>query len=392
MSDHSKTFAKVLAGAILLYYAVLLGRIIVRWDYYQWDFKTFFYAGKAHAEGLNPYGLTALAKVAGGPVRFRFIYPPVTLWVFRLFSLFFRLKIAYYVFLALKVAALSLLLLLWKKIFLKSEAGLWFVPFALVAFNSSIFVDLMAGNISVFEQAGLWLAFYAFLKQKYIFFSALVVGVACFKITPVFFLLLLIFARHPRKWLYLLGSLSAFAAIQGISFATSPLFEDFLVYNRAFGRGTENPSTYSLFVDLLAGLGARLHHPLPSILFSVVFGLFGVAVLIVGGRAVGRLFHRKEWMSEEKDRLLVFFACLTYAVLVPRFLAYSHIILIVPAYFALKRFMPALGGGLFFILAALQIPQQAAGPGTDWFFQTIWTYSGVIIGWALWVLYKAKMH
>lgn len=89
---------------------------------------------------------------------------------------------------------------------------------------------------------------------------------------------------------------------------------------------------------------------------------------------------------------MIFLCCLVYAVIVPRFISYSHMILIVPAYFALKRFVSGKEAGiLLFILIALQIPEHAGPPRFDIVYNFIWTYNSVLIAFGLGILYLHRV-
>ena len=55
-------------------------------------------------------------------------------------------------------------------------------------------------------------------------------------------------------------------------------------------------------------------------------------------------------------------------------------ILIVPAYFVLKRFLSGMEGVLLFLLIAFQTPQHAGVPGMDQVLDFIWTYYSVLLG------------
>jgi hypothetical protein len=382
----------IVVSVILLYFLGLLGYIISRRDFYQWDFKTFYYAAKAQAAGLNPYGVTSLAKVANGPVRFNFRYPPQTLWFFRLFSLF-DLTTAYYLFLALKCCLLGGLFYIWTKYFLKKETDIWFYPFSFLAFNTSIFVDIASGNISILEQFCLWLGFVCLLKRRLLLFSLLILIAANFKITPLFFLvlLLLIDEEKKKKYAYFFGTLLVFGLIQAASYLTSPLYKDFLFFNRQLEKGFGNPSFFSLLRDLLFGLDHLTGRSTFSILHMIVYGAFAAAVLVISWRAVVALKSVLSLTEEDKERMIVLLLCLAYAVVVPRFMAYSQMILIVPAYFVLKRFLSGMEGILLFLLVALQTPQHAGMPVMDAVLNFVWTYYSVLIGLGLLIVFLLRI-
>lgn len=375
---------------ILAFFAYNFSLILSRPGFYQWDFKTFYYAAKAEAAGLNPYRLGSLSAMAKEPVTLRFRYAPQTLLFFRLFSVF-DLKTAYYLFLALKFCLLGGLFFLWGKIFLREEVDIWFYPFALLAFNTSIFVDFAAGNVSVLEQFGLWLGFYCLLRRRYLAFCLLIILIANFKITPLFFLILLLFIAHKRKYLYFFGSLFTFGLIQVIGYLSWPFYLDFLTFGRLLEKGWGNPSSLSFLRHITSGLIPLIGRSLFSALHLAVYAAFAAAILVISWRAASALKSVRPLSEKDKERMIVFLACLTYAVVVPRFVAYSQMILIVPAYFVLKRMLSGIEGILLFFLVALQTPSHTGMPGMEAVLTFVWTYYSVLLGLGLLIIYLFRI-
>lgn len=379
----------ILAALAGLYFLDTVYKIATRPDMYGWDFKTAYWAGKTNAAGLNPYGVTALGRVAQQEIRLRWRYPPAMLWFYQLFGLF-PYPIAHMLFLALKCALLALLFWCWTKSFLRREYDALFFVFALFAFNSSICVDLMSGNISLVEQAGLWLALAFFLRRRYLLFTVLLVLVSGIKFAPLFFLVLLLFVDHRRKTAYFFGGALAFTAIQVVFYAAWPLFHEFLIMGPQvqadFGEGGyENPSSYSLLGELVRAIKPHWHHGGQWRLHMVFFMLLAGLILALSGKAARRLAAASGLDAGERDRLLVSLACLTYALIVPRFMAYSQMILIAPAYFILRRVLDRNGGALLFmVLAGLQSRGYATLPGLNAVFEYIWTYFELFLAAFLW--------
>jgi len=376
---------------ILLFYAGVLSYIIYRNDFYQWDFKTYYYAGKAHALGLNPYGIANLSKLAKKQIRFYFRYPPYTLWFFRLFSLF-NYKTAYYLYLLAKLILLAAIYYIWVRILLKSNVNLWFYPFSLLAFNSCIFVDLMSGNIAIFEYFFLGLSFIFFLNRRPFWFCLLVIVASSFKFTPIFFLLLLLFDDKPRKYIYLASSFFVFATGQLIYYFTDPLYEDFLLRNRHSESGWANPSLLSMTKSFIEGLFSLFKHQPPLFVSISIFALIIAAILYLSWKACAVLKATGTIADEDKRRWLIMNFCLIYALLVPRFVAYSHIILIVPAYFAMQHILSKSEAfWLMLVLISLQTPEHAGPPGLEIAYGFIWTYHSILIAVVLWALYQYKI-
>jgi hypothetical protein len=334
--------------------------------------------------------VTSLSQIAKKPVGFRFRYPPQTLLFFRFFS-FFNLNTAYYLFLALKCCLLAGMFLLWTKIFLEREANVWFYPFALLAFNTSIFVDMAAGNISIFEQFGLWLGFFFLLKRRLLLFCLVIVLIANFKITPLFFLVLLLFINDKKKYLYFFASLFTFGMIQAVYYFFSPLYQDFLIFGLQLEKGWGNPSSFSLLRNLMSSLAHLTGRSAFSVLHMGVYAVFVAAVLVISWRAVIALKSVLPLGEEDKERMIILLTCLVYAVVVPRFIAYSQIILIVPAYFVLRRLLSGMEGILLFLIVSFQTAPHTGMPGMDVVLNFIWTYYSVLIGLGLLIVFLLRI-
>ena len=95
------------------------------------------------------------------------------------------------------------------------------VFFFTFAFGSALLVDFTSGNIAVFEQFLLWLAFAALLARRPWMFALLVVLVAQFKLTPIFFLGLLLVIDERPQWKPFVGGTALFATLVGANACSS---------------------------------------------------------------------------------------------------------------------------------------------------------------------------
>jgi hypothetical protein len=379
---------KKLSIVLLLAYCIgLIVNISTHTKTYQWDFKVFYFAAKAHSAGLNPYSKAVQTQIAGKRIRHRFVYPPFTLYFFRIFSAF-DLNTAYYLFLFLKCVLLIGLIYLWKKIFLRDDAGLLFYLFCLLAFNSTIYVDMLTGNISVLEQFGIWLAFYFFLKRRLLLFCLSLILIASFKLTPLFFLVLLLSLKEKKKWMYFVSSVFLFLGIHLISFLSSPFYKAFLVFSSKRSKG-RNFSTFALIREAFQLLEAKTGIFIPH---GFQIGVFFVAVVVI----IFISWRAYIWLSSagarDKEMIVIFLACLTYGLILPRFKDYSYILLIVPAYFIIKRISYPKGYILFFILIILSIPTEVHLPGFSMIFQFMWQYYLLVLAFVIWGLYINKIY
>ena len=159
----------VLLALVLLYSIYAIHEIALDKTKYQWDFRSYYSAAKAFAQGQNPYDMKLLSQYSPHPVDFNFVYPPITLYCFYPLT-WFDFNNAYLLFLYSKIILLVLLFFLWGRYFLDNALDSFFFLFALICFNSPIFIDLSAGNIAIFEQLFIWLALYFYLTRKFALF------------------------------------------------------------------------------------------------------------------------------------------------------------------------------------------------------------------------------
>src|SRR5262249_40394213 len=126
------------------------------------------------------------------------------------------------------------------------------VLFFILAFGGAIYADLVAGNVSVFEELLLWLGFSQLLRGRHFVFALCVVVAAQVKLTPIFFAVLLIAACEPRQWRAFFATLIAFFALFSLNYWLQPeLFRDFLAaLGKLDERGVECTSFLALVRDL----------------------------------------------------------------------------------------------------------------------------------------------
>ncbi len=376
---------------LALYFGALLAEIYKKCNVYQWDFKTHYYAAEVAEAGLDFYDRPLLRRFARSPVQQYYSYPPLSIWFYRIFSLF-NFRTGYTLFLLIKCLALAGLVMLWQKTFLPERGRVFFFAFILFAFNGALIVDFTAGNISLLEQFLLWCAFFFFLKRKPFPFCVLVLLAATFKIIPLFFLILLPLSSMKRKYLYFLGAFAAWGFLQGVSYLMDPLlFGEFLKIFRGMvkeWRGITNPSTYVLLNNIAAGLREKTGITLPPIVLPVIFGMIVSVILMISWAAYRRLRSRPE---AQRDRLLIFLACLVYALILPRFKDYSYTLLLVPAFYCLIELTSQKGPAFFFMLMVLTIPGHANAPGSEVASRFLWNFYPLFLAYLIWALFLIEI-
>ena len=101
-----------------------------------------------------------------------------------------------------------------------------------------------------------------------------------------------------------------------------------------------------------------------------------IAVLLISARA---LRHLAMSGVKDKEKWMIFFVCLVYALVSPRFKNYSYIILIVPTYFIIKRGVHIKTYIFIFFLAIIpSFPQT---------FSHFGSFYTLIIAYAVWAMY-----
>ncbi|MBV9851510.1 MAG: DUF2029 domain-containing protein, partial [Armatimonadetes bacterium] len=241
-----------------LFALALLANTAAHGARYQWDFKVYYYAARTFAAGGDPYAPSPQNFTPAGYLPF--LYPPLTLTLFRLFALPPILPAAA-LWLGLKLIALAALLTVWSRRFLPLRAlSAPTVLFFLLAFNRTLYTDIITGNVTVFEDLALWLGFAALLSGRPWAFCACLILAAQFKIIPIAFLVLLLLVPPRPQWGAFFTGLLGFAALFSLNALLYPgLTRQFFANSLAVDhRGSNNPSTLAFFRDFADKLALPL--------------------------------------------------------------------------------------------------------------------------------------
>jgi hypothetical protein len=323
----------------------ILGKLHV----YQWDVIVYWWGGSAFAHGVTPYGV-----IPGQPEYLHFVYPPLLAAVFSPLSVLnpSATKVLWFV---LKVAALLGTIRLWKRAIGARAIEVPPIFFFTFAFGSAVLVDFTAGNIAIFEQLLLWLGFTALLSGRRWLFVAVVVIAAQFKLTPIFFLgLLLVIDERPR-WTHFIAGTLLFAAFVGANLILMPAqSREFLASVSSLGeRGWGDPSTLGVMQDLVDQLrGLRL--PIPLATASALYLA-----------AVAAIFHHSvRWWRAARARgsvdgaTIVLVSLAVYALVMPRMKDYSYVALLPVAWYVLgARQAVSASVAILAVLVPRPVPQ-----------------------------------
>ena len=375
---------KLLGFSLVLYCAIIIMGFISRPNIYQGDFYGYYHCAKAYGLGLNPYD----AKITEIAI-FPYVYTPFSLYFFQIFTQL-NYDLAFLFFLILKLILVAGLIYLWRNKFLDKKADLFFYLFCLLAFNSTFYLDLKAGNVSLIEQSMIWLAFFCYLRRKLFYFCALIMAAAIFKIQPIFFLFLLLFSDEKNKYQYLAGSLAAFGIILLLQFILSPeLFSCFIAnaIHTTHERGIINPSTFSLIRDLCQQTLRISNVSLLNKIALAIHFVVACTILYVSRSAFARI---KSLKDEDKNKWIIFLACLCYALINVRFKDYSYILLILPTYFIIKT-VRINSAGLLLFIASISAANVTL-PGAPVVAQFFWNYYPLFVAYLVWGLYLNELR
>ena len=367
---------------LLAYFITLILHVSAHEDQYLWDFRTHREAGKILASGSNPYDADILSPHAR--TTFLYTYPPVTLFFYRLFAIP-DYRTAFHIFLIGKFILLIGLVYFWQKQFLKESGDTLFYVFCLLAFNSAVFLDMIAGNINLVQQALLWLGFSFYIKGRYTFFCLFILIAASFKMTPIFFLILMLLPDDKNKYKYFFGAGAVFLVYLLGQFLIVPdLFTGF-IKNALIVVGEKGevvPSTNKLIavvVEMMAGIAGS---PPPQALASAFFITAAAGVVFFSYKACVRLRLAD---VDTRSMMEVFMVCLVYALIHPRFKDYGYILLLVPSYYIIKNTAYTKLAPFLFILFImsnrLMLPIAAS------IYDIVWTYYPLMVAYCVWGLY-----
>ena len=350
----------------------------------QWDFKTYYYAAVAKAQGLDPYDTKVAEQLAGSQVKLSYVYPPLTLWFFRAFTVV-NFDTAYLLYLILKVLALVVLLFLWRRYLFDGEDDLLFLWFVTLAYSSTVYWDFVSGNIGLFEQLFFWLAVIGFLRKKLLLFTAAIVLISFFKLTMIVFLALPLLWDWRKAIRYLIGGTAVFLVYLWANYLFAPAetnsFVSILrvidergeVYNHALLpmiKDLFDKSEAATFLNNIAGT-------VPILLY-----LCGIAVVAIISWRAYQSFAKFSKGSAAIEA--IYLACLVYALAMPRMKSYSFILLLPATYHVLRKCVKPEAFLYLFII--LSLTKWTPLPVPD-FVRFLWWYFPWFAALLTWILY-----
>lgn len=307
----------------------------------QWDFESYYYAATAYRSGLSPYSLQELSVVAGKTIELPFLYPPITLALFMPFSLL-PIHFAAGVWLALKCLLLALLVWVWWRDFLRPIAPELLLAVTLFGFNLAILWDLRTGNVALLEEALLWVAFSAYLRNRVVLALCLIVLASVFKLLPVLLLGLLLMAPRSRRVRLALVASGVVLLLGLVAFPTSLyLYGEWvraLLHFSGANRptGEINPSALGLIDWLLDAVGLPV-----SRVPAIALGLYALYCSVLLAWSVPVLLRAHASRSRTEQVMIVL---LLWLLLSPRVMVYSYAMAVAPSLYVIQHRITSLPG------------------------------------------------
>jgi hypothetical protein len=232
----------------------------------------------------------------------------------------------------------------------------------------------------------LWLGFYFFLLRRPLPFCCFILLGAAFKMTPLVFLSLLLIMVNKKKYLYFLSSCAAFLCYLLIQYIATPeMFRAFLAAatDTLIERGVYCPSMIGFLKDAFEMLMKTTGISVPQAFQRGLFYVVAAVILLVSGRAY---FVLKSLKTQDKEKIILFLACLVYAIIHPRMKDYAYVLLIVPSYFIINRTGYLKIYPFLFALAILSAANITL-PGLSIIYSFMWIYYPLVMAYLMWSLY-----
>ncbi|HKR52679.1 MAG TPA: glycosyltransferase family 87 protein [Pseudonocardiaceae bacterium] len=312
---------------------------------YQWDFGTYFYASQLFTKGQDPYDFEALVRLgtssgAHGDKLNPFIYPVhALLWFLPLGELSYHA--AYYVYLALKIAA-GIILLIVAREWINGPWWRALTPiFALLMFGGAVPSDLRTGNVALFEATLVLVSFALLQRGRPGAFTFFIVLASSFKTALLPLMTAPLVVRARRRWLATTVAASALPILLLISWFAAPgLSRSFLHASGGLvdglrpraPRGALNASSLRILADICYLVGGNA-----NLLATGICYVAWVLVILSLGVYAWYKFDCDDRVLVRNEPVALMYLLLTYGLLVPRLTQYSYTIMIIPCMFALCR-------------------------------------------------------
>lgn len=397
-AGNNRRLRLAILAALAAYAAALYA---LGWMYpqrYQLTFEAYYYGARAFEATGNPYDSEYIASIAGRDDVYPYVKLPLTVHLVRPFA-WFDYVTAKRIYLLFKIAALGYLLWLWSTRFLKPPIDVKFLFLCLLGFNFALFWDFWSGNVSLFTFAVLWTAFYAFVRNRLGWFTTFTVLAAFWKLTPIFFLSMLVFLPGKHKWRWLVIGAVAFGAMQGASLLLYPDLTEAFFASAEKMRGVQSEhwagqvkdtgkinragsvSSYMLFAEAHNLAEQAIAHKLPETLAMILYVIAVVCVFVATIYCARRQLPAR---NADTRAMLVMMSCLVYLLILPRALVYEYVLALLPAYLIARRF-PKVDPVYVLLALMLLVPIVGRPAGVNWFITNFADFTPLFLALVVWL-------
>jgi hypothetical protein len=293
-----------------------------------WDFLIYMGAVATQSAGKDPYSLNESYQYSG--VSYQYAYPPYTLtlfWLISLFYHFFHSMDFYYIILLIMLLTTALIL-----VKIDKKADYFLLTVLLISAFSSPYWNFLSGNFALLYLVLSALLFFLIIKERFLL-STLVMGIfASFSIFPVLFNGIFLAAKDSfrNRVTYILISLCITSVILLLSYcANPPLFLSFIriitgsespLYQIS-GRDTPTPFSFIIAIANLLNINS------PPVIDLALLVYIGIIISFTA------LYLRK---NHDNPLSCYSFIFISIFLLMPRIKPYYFAMMIVPVYLLLK--------------------------------------------------------
>jgi hypothetical protein len=359
---------------ILIFYAFSHRETIL------WDFQKDYTAALLFRHGYNPYDNNLLSHIGSVRPDLQYLYPLATTFLFMPFT-YLDYSRAALIWLSLILFILSVLILIWWHFYTDNISNALFPTLAFLIFNLALPKNVITGNINTVETALIWLGLLALTKGRTNVFSVLIGAAAVFKIYPLILVGIMLVHKDTRHWHESLMAILTVLTVLTASFLLQPSWFSMYQGNIAhtiyiFGYTSLYAVCYCIFMG--TGLSEMQQHVSGLVAYCGVCTVLGWLAF-----ATFRRLSAAAW--SDTGITIIMYACLTYALMLPRFTDYNYLLIIPAAWYAFRttlheRWMPMWLG--VFVLPLFFVDFHNDG---DFLF-------GLWSGWNLFVLVVAWGH
>jgi hypothetical protein len=384
-----RAFHVFLVVAVLGSFVLSIAKILYEPGQFQWDLKVYYTSPILYAQGLDPYT--------------DFVFPPLYLVVFKVFSSLFTYDQFYWIFLFLKIASVAILLIIWKTWFLRETSFVIFAIFIWLGFYSTFLMDFQAGNVSSFETTLLFIAFLCFLIDRLVPFVLFVILAASFKLTPILFLLLLLLSSNKHKvWYFAVGCLG-FLIFGLLTFVLFPDLTKRFIFEamKRVSSGDLHWSSLGLinyfFWQYFERFDVRPSNaptytaiwPPSWTLVMLIYFVFAISILWISWRALCAVRTMNE--NSRNSRLFITLcSILVYTLTMPRMKDYAYMLAIPSILFAVERFEIKFPRWLLFVPLVLISPYGLQPSLFRIIGGAFWLYYPLLVAFFFWYLYLCE--